>query len=139
PPTGGRKHPHQEYIRIDTSNILFISGGAFSGLVDLIRQRTEQRTMGFGADVISRRDVNEGEILRKVTPEDLMKYGLIPEFIGRFPVISTLDNLGREELVRILTEPKNALTKQYAKLFEMDGVDLTFEEEALDEIADQAV
>jgi len=139
PPTGGRKHPHQEYIRLDTTNILFIGGGAFSGLVDIIRNRTEQRTMGFGADVISKKEVNEGEILRKVNPEDLMKFGLIPEFIGRFPVVTTLDNLGEEELIQILTQPKNALIKQYAKLFEMDGVDLSFDDDAVREIARQAM
>jgi ATP-dependent Clp protease ATP-binding subunit ClpX len=139
PPTGGRKHPHQEYIRVDTTNILFISGGAFSGLVDIIRHRTEQRTMGFGADVKSRADLDEGEILARVTPADLLKYGLIPEFIGRFPVVTTLGNLGRDELVKILTEPRNALTKQYQKLFEMDGVDLVFDEDAIEEIATRAV
>ncbi|MDK2970916.1 MAG: ATP-dependent Clp protease ATP-binding subunit ClpX [Candidatus Sumerlaeota bacterium] len=139
PPTGGRKHPHQEYIRIDTSNILFIAGGAFGGLIDIIRHRTEQRTMGFGADVKSKNDLREGEILARVTPEDLLKYGLIPEFIGRFPIITTLDNLGKEDLVTILTEPRNALTKQYQKLFEMDGVDLIFEDEAIEEAATRAM
>ncbi len=139
PPTGGRKHPHQEYIRLDTSNILFIAGGAFSGLVDIIRQRTEQRTMGFGAEVKSRHEIDQGEILQKVVHQDLLKFGLIPEFIGRFPVLATLDNLGESELKMILSEPKNALLKQYEKLFEMDGVDLVFEDEAVSEIAREAI
>jgi ATP-dependent Clp protease ATP-binding subunit ClpX len=139
PPTGGRKHPHQEYIRLDTTNILFIAGGAFSGLIDIIRSRTEQRTMGFGAEVMSRHEIDQGEVLRRVEYQDLLKYGLIPEFIGRFPVVATLDSLGEEELARILTEPKNALVKQYAKLFEMDGVDLTFEPDAIRELAKAAI
>ncbi|MCB2155000.1 ATP-dependent Clp protease ATP-binding subunit ClpX [bacterium] len=139
PPTGGRKHPHQEYIRMDTTNILFIAGGAFSGLVDIIRRRTEQRTMGYGAEVKSRREVNEGEVLRNVAYEDLLKFGLIPEFIGRFPVVTTLDNLGEKELVQILTEPRNALTRQYEKLFEMDGIKLDFDEDALNEVARLAI
>ena len=139
PPTGGRKHPHQEYIRLDTSNILFISGGAFSGLVDIIRHRTEQRTMGFAADVKSKKDIDDGEYLRQVEPQDLLKYGLIPEFYGRFPVLATLNGLGMEEMRMILTEPKNALMKQYQKLFEMDGVQLVFEDEAVDEVSRQAI
>jgi len=138
PPTGGRKHPHQEYIRMDTTNILFIAGGAFSGLVDVIRRRTEERTMGFGADVKTRDEVNDGEILSRVQNEDLLKFGMIPEFIGRFPVLATLDNLGERELVDILVRPKNALTRQYQRLFEMDGVALTFDDDALREIAREA-
>jgi len=139
PPTGGRKHPHQEYIRMDTTNILFIAGGAFSGLLDVIRNRTEQRTMGFGADVKSRKEWNAGEILSHVEHADLLKFGMIPEFIGRFPVVTTLDNLGEKELMQILTEPKNALVKQYAKLFEIDGVELQVDDAALRAIAHQAV
>ena len=139
PPTGGRKHPHQDYIRMDTTNILFIAGGAFSGLVDIIRRRTEARTMGFGADVVSRKDLDVGEVLQKVEYEDLLKFGLIPEFIGRFPVVATLDGLGEAELRMILTEPKNALTKQFSRLFEMDGVELVFDDEAIDEIARRAM
>ncbi|MEQ8820543.1 MAG: ATP-dependent Clp protease ATP-binding subunit ClpX [Sumerlaeia bacterium] len=139
PPTGGRKHPHQEYIRLDTTNILFIAGGAFNGLTDIIRRRTEQRTMGFGADIRSAKDVDLGQTLAQVTYHDLIQFGLIPEFVGRFPVAATLTELGEEELVRILTEPKNALIRQYQKLFEMDGVDLSFEDEAIREIARQAI
>lgn len=139
PPTGGRKHPHQEYIRLDTTNILFIAGGAFSGLVDIIRRRTESRTMGFGADVKLNNEIDEGEVLSEVIHEDLLKFGMIPEFIGRFPVLTTLSALGKEELVKILTEPKNSLVKQYAKLFALDGMDLVFDEDALEEIAFQAI
>ncbi len=139
PPTGGRKHPHQEYIRMDTTNILFIAGGAFSGLVDIIRRRTEQRTLGFGAEVRSRHEIDQGEVLRLVQYEDLLKFGMIPEFIGRFPVLATLESLGEKELVQILTEPRNALVKQYQRLFEMDGVALTFEDEALLEVAREAI
>jgi ATP-dependent Clp protease ATP-binding subunit ClpX len=138
-PTGGRKHPHQEYIRMDTTNILFIAGGAFSGLLDVIRSRTEQRTMGFGADVKSRKEWDAGEILSRVEHQDLLKFGMIPEFIGRFPIVTTLENLGEKELMQILTEPKNALVKQYAKLFEIDGVELRVDEPALQAIARQAV
>jgi len=139
PPTGGRKHPHQEYIRLDTTNILFIAGGAFSGLVDIIRRRTETRTMGFGADVKLNNEVDEGEVLSEVIHEDLLKFGMIPEFIGRFPVLTTLNALGKTELVKILTEPKNSLVKQYGKLFELDGMELVFDEDALEEIAQQAI
>jgi ATP-dependent Clp protease ATP-binding subunit ClpX len=139
PPTGGRKHPHQDYIKMDTTNILFIAGGAFSGLADIIQRRTEPRRMGFGADVKSRAEVNQGEVLRHVVYEDLLKFGMIPEFIGRFPVITTLDSLGVAELRSILTEPKNALTKQYKKLFAMDGVELSFDDEALAEVAKRAI
>ncbi|MBI5155292.1 ATP-dependent Clp protease ATP-binding subunit ClpX [Candidatus Poribacteria bacterium] len=139
PPTGGRKHPHQEYIRMDTTNVLFIAGGAFSGLVDIIRHRTEQRTMGFGSDVKTNKEVNAGEVLRRVMYQDLLKFGLIPEFIGRFPIVATLDSLGEEELVQILTEPRNALIKQYVRLFEMDNVELSFDGDAIREIAHQAI
>lgn len=139
PPTGGRKHPHQEYIRMDTTNILFIAGGAFSGLVNIIRRRTETRNMGFGADVKPQSEINEGDILKNVIQEDLLKYGMIPEFIGRFPVITTLDGLALAELKRILTEPKNSLVRQYTRLLELDGIELTFDPEALDEIASEAI
>ncbi|MGF1573294.1 MAG: ATP-dependent Clp protease ATP-binding subunit ClpX [Sumerlaeia bacterium] len=139
PPTGGRKHPHQEYIRLDTTNILFIAGGAFSGLVNIIRRRTETRSMGFAANVKSQVEIDEGDVLKDVIHEDLLKYGMIPEFIGRFPVVTTLDGLGLMELKRILTEPKNSLVRQYARLLELDGIKLTFDDEALDEIAKEAI
>jgi ATP-dependent Clp protease ATP-binding subunit ClpX len=135
PPTGGRKHPHQEYIQIDTRNILFICGGAFSGLDKIIEQRVAQRTMGFGADVLSRAERKVGELLEQVTFHDLLKYGMIPEFLGRFPIVSTLDGLEEAELMLILTTPKNSIVKQYQKLFEMDNVELTFTDEALGEVA----
>jgi ATP-dependent Clp protease ATP-binding subunit ClpX len=139
PPTGGRKHPHQEYIRIDTTNILFIAGGAFNGLVEIIRSRMEQRTMGFGADVKSKDDIDVGEVLTNVTYRDLLRFGMIPEFVGRFPILATLDKLGEEEMVSILTKPKNALLKQYRKLFEMEDVNLVFEDEAVAAIARQVL
>jgi ATP-dependent Clp protease ATP-binding subunit ClpX len=139
PPTGGRKHPHQEYIRIDTTNILFIAGGAFNGLADIIRRRVTQRTMGFGAEIKLKKEENVGEILSHVEYRDLLKFGMIPEFIGRFPVVTTLDQLGEEELLSILTKPRNALAKQYQKLFEMEGVSLDFSEEALRAVARQAI
>ncbi len=139
PPTGGRKHPHQDYIKIDTTNILFIAGGAFNGLVDIIRRRVTQRTMGFGADVKAKNEEDVGEILGKVEYRDLLKFGMIPEFIGRFPLLTTLDQLGEEELMTILTEPRNAITKQYRRLFEMDDVLLEFDEAALRAVAKQAI
>lgn len=139
PPTGGRKHPHQEYIRIDTTNILFIAGGAFTGLADIIRHRIQQRTMGFGADIRGKKEEDIGEILSHVSYRDLLKFGMIPEFIGRFPVVTTLDQLGEEELLSILTQPRNALTKQYTKLFEMEGVNLVFEDAALRSVARQSI
>ncbi|CAN5301196.1 ATP-dependent Clp protease ATP-binding subunit ClpX [soil metagenome] len=139
PPTGGRKHPHQEYIKIDTTNILFIVGGAFNGLSDIIRRRVTQRVMGFGADIKHRDEENIGELLSAVEYRDLLKFGLIPEFVGRFPVVTTLDQLGETELVSILTEPRNALTKQYQKLFDMEGVLLEFDEAALRAVASQAI
>jgi ATP-dependent Clp protease ATP-binding subunit ClpX len=139
PPTGGRKHPHQEYIKIDTTNILFIAGGAFTGLVDVIKRRINQRTMGFGADVKSKNDEDAGEILSHVEYRDLLKFGMIPEFIGRFPVVTTLEGLGEEELMNILTQPRNALTRQYRRLFEMEGVVLSFDELALRSVARQAI
>lgn len=135
PPQGGRKHPHQEFIQIDTTNILFICGGAFDGLEKIIMNRIGKKSMGFIADIQTKEKKDVGEILKKVLPEDLLKYGLIPEFVGRLPIIVTLNSLDKDALIRILKEPKNALVKQYKKLFEMDNVDLEFEDEALEEIA----
>ena len=139
PPKGGRKHPQQEFLQVDTTNILFICGGAFSGLDQLIEQRMGRQGMGFGAPIASRAEKKLGETLGSVRGEDLLKYGLIPEFIGRLPMIATLNELDEAALVQVLTEPKNALVKQYKKLFEMDGVQLTFTETALKAVADQAV
>jgi len=139
PPQGGRKHPHQEFLQIDTTNILFICGGAFDGLEKIIENRIGKRAMGFGADVKSRADTPIGELLRQVLPGDLLKFGLIPEFVGRIPVVATLDRLDEEALVRVLTEPKNALVKQYTKLLDYDGVDLEFKTEALRAIAKEAI
>jgi len=139
PPQGGRKHPHQEFIQIDTTNILFICGGAFDGLEKLIQKRTGKKTIGFGAEIAGKGDTDIGAILKKVLPEDLLKYGLIPEFVGRVPVIVTLDPLAREDLVSILKEPKNSLVKQYKQLFRMDDVELEIEEEALEVIAQKAL
>ena len=139
PPQGGRKHPHQEFIQIDTTNILFICGGAFEGLDKIIENRTGKKTMGFGAQVLTRLEKPVGEILRQVMPEDLLKFGLIPEFIGRLPIVVALDALDEEALIRILTETKNALVKQYQKFFELDGVELEFSPEALKAIARQAI
>jgi len=137
PPQGGRKHPHQEFIQLDTSNILFILGGAFVGLEDIIRQRLGKKSIGFEAEIKTKEE--EKDLLSKVQVEDLIKYGLIPEFVGRIPVIATLEELDEEALVRVLTEPKNALIKQYKKLLAMDGVDLEFTQEALREIAKEAI
>ncbi|MGQ9686127.1 MAG: ATP-dependent Clp protease ATP-binding subunit ClpX [Thiobacillaceae bacterium] len=140
PPQGGRKHPNQEYIQVDTTNILFICGGAFSGLERVIRNRTEKSGIGFGAEVKSKDNRKDlGEVFRMVEPEDLIKYGLIPEFVGRLPVIATLEELDEKALVQILTEPKNALTKQFQKLFKMEGVELEFRDEALQAIARSAL
>ena len=138
PPQGGRKHPHQQYIQIDTSNILFICGGAFVGLEDIIAKRIGKGGMGFTADV-KRNKLERSELLKHVEPEDLVKFGLIPELIGRLPVIATLNELTEEDLIRILEEPKNALVKQYKKLLELEGVELEFTEEALKEIAKEAI
>ena len=139
PPQGGRKHPHQELISIDTTNILFICGGAFDGIEKIIESRLGEKQLGFGANVASHKERNIGEVLRHVLPEDLLKSGLIPEFIGRLPVVVTLDALDEDALVNILTEPRNALVKQYQKLLEMDGVKLTFDEGALRLIAKEAL
>ena len=139
PPQGGRKHPHQEFIQIDTSNVLFLCGGAFAGLEDIVANRIGKKQIGFAADVRSRRDIRATELLEQVMPEDLIKFGLIPEFIGRLPVVATVEDLDRDQLCRILTEPKNALTRQYARMLEMDGVELVFDEEALTAVADLAI
>jgi ATP-dependent Clp protease ATP-binding subunit ClpX len=139
PPQGGRKHPHQEFIQLDTPNILFICAGALGGLEDLIANRVGKRGVGFGAEVRSRKDGRPTELLSQVMPEDLMKYGLIPEFIGRLPVMATVEDLDMDALIQILTEPKNALTKQYARMFEMDEVELVFTPDSLGAIAEQAL
>ncbi|MCL5105642.1 MAG: ATP-dependent Clp protease ATP-binding subunit ClpX [Armatimonadetes bacterium] len=139
PPQGGRKHPQQEYVHIDTTNVLFICGGAFEGLDDIIRRRIAENSMGFRAEAKSKKDFNIGQILAQVMPEDLLKYGLIPEFVGRLPVVSTLDSLDEDALVKILTQPKNALIKQYRKFFEYDGVDLVVTDDALNAIAFEAM
>jgi ATP-dependent Clp protease ATP-binding subunit ClpX len=139
PPQGGRKHPHQEFIQIETTNILFICGGAFSGLDRIIEDRTGRKGVGFGADVRKSGEKDLGEILGRVLPEDLLKYGLIPEFVGRLPVITHVHNLDRQALIDILTIPKNALVKQYCKFFESDGVELIFQDDALEAIADQSI
>ena len=139
PPQGGRKHPHQEFIQVDTTNILFICGGAFDGLDKIIARRTSKKSMGFGADIGSADEKDLGVLFRQVQQQDLLKFGIIPELIGRLPVVATLDSLSREDLVRILTEPKNAMTKQYQALMKMDGVELIFEQEALEAIADRAI
>lgn len=139
PPQGGRKHPQQEYIQVDTTNILFICGGAFVGLDKIIEKRTRNTSMGFGAEIKSRRDRRLGEVLAQVQPEDLIKYGMIPEFVGRVPVAATLHELTREDLLRIMKEPKNALVQQYTKLFELEGAQLRFKEEALIAVAEKAL
>lgn len=139
PPQGGRKHPQQEFLQVDTTNILFICGGAFAGLDRIISQRGKGTSIGFGADVRDPEQRKTGELLREIEPEDLLKYGLIPEFVGRLPVIATLDDLDEAALIQILTEPKNALVKQYQKLFEMENAHLTFQEDALSTIAQKAI
>ena len=139
PPQGGRKHPHQEFIHVDTTNILFICGGAFDGLDKIIERRTDRKSLGFGADIKSAAERDVGELMHEVQSHDLLKFGIIPELIGRLPVVTSLNSLKRDDLVRILTEPKNALTKQYKVLLDYDGVQLEFEPEALSAIADQAI
>ncbi len=139
PPQGGRKHPHQEFMQIDTTDILFICGGAFDGLEKIIQTRVGNKGIGFGAEVLTRDDNNLGETLKQILPQDLLKYGLIPEFVGRIPVIATLDPLDSEAFVRILTEPRNALVKQYQKIFELDGVSLEFKDGCLEAIAEEAM
>ena len=139
PPQGGRKHPQQECLQIDTTNILFIVGGAFTGIDKIIQKRTGSKLMGFGAEVRSVQQMDVGTVLKSILPEDLLKFGLIPEFVGRVPIIVTLENLTEDALIQILTEPKNALTRQYRRLFEMDGVDLVITEDALKEVAKKAI
>ncbi len=138
PPQGGRKHPQQECMQIDTTNILFIVGGAFDGLEKIVENRIGQKSIGFGAEILEKSEQNIGDLLKQVMPEDLVKFGIIPEFVGRVPVMVSLDQLTEEALVRVLTEPKNALTKQYKKLFELEGVELEFEPEAVKSIAKQS-
>jgi len=139
PPQGGRKHPHQEFIQIDTTNILFICGGAFDGIEGIIQKRTGKQGMGFGSEVKGKEDEQTDRLLAKIEPHDLMKFGLIPELIGRLPAIVSLDTLDKDALVRILQEPKNALVKQYETLFAMDGVELKFQPEALERVAEVAL
>ncbi len=139
PPKGGRKHPQQDFVKVDTSNILFICGGTFNGLDQIIKRRLGSKAMGFGARIVKEKEASIGEILKEVQPEDLIKFGLIPEFLGRLPIIATLDELSVQTLIRILTEPRNALVKQYQKLFEMEGVNLRLTDSALNAIATEAV
>lgn len=139
PPQGGRKHPHQEFIQVNTQNILFICGGAFDGLDKIIKDRIGKKSIGFGAQIESKKDINKYDIFEDLLPEDLLKFGLIPEFVGRLPIITTLKDLDREALVRIITEPKNSLIKQYKKLFQYDNVELEVEKEALNSIVDKAI
>ena len=139
PPQGGRKHPHQEFIQVNTKNILFICGGAFEGLDKIIENRLDKKSIGFGADVQSKKEKDNSKILREVQPHDILKFGLIPELVGRLPVVAALDALRREDLVRILVEPKNALTKQYQKLLELDNVELEIQNEALTQVAKKAL
>ena len=139
PPQGGRKHPNQELIQINTENILFICGGAFEGLENIIKDRTGKKSIGFGTKIESQKEVNKYEVFQELLPQDLLKFGLIPEFIGRLPIVATLKDLDREALVKILVEPKNSLVKQYKKLFEIDDVELEFKQEALDLIVDKAI
>ena len=139
PPQGGRKHPHQEFIQIDTSNILFICGGAFEGLEKIVKDRIGKKSMGFGAVIESNKDIDKYKVFKELLPQDLLKFGLIPEFVGRLPIIATLEELDRNALIDIVTKPKNALVKQYKKLFEIDNVELEFENEALGLIVDKAI
>ncbi|WP_350342594.1 ATP-dependent Clp protease ATP-binding subunit ClpX [Proteinivorax tanatarense] len=139
PPQGGRKHPHQEFIQIDTTNVLFIVGGAFDGLEKIIQNRTGKKVMGFGADIKTKEEQNVGDILKDVLPEDLLKFGLIPEFVGRVPVVAPLEALDEEALIQILTEPKNSLVKQYEKLFKIDNIEIEFEKDCLEAIAKEAI
>jgi ATP-dependent Clp protease ATP-binding subunit ClpX len=139
PPKGGRKHPQQDYVKVDTSNILFICGGTFNGLEKVVERRLTQKTMGFGAKIADKKDVNIGELLERVKPEDLIKFGLIPEFLGRLPIITSIGELNERSLVKILTEPKNALVRQYQELFRIEGVNLQFTDEALEAMAKEAV
>ena len=139
PPQGGRKHPHQEFLQINTENILFICGGAFEGIESIIKDRTGKNTIGFGTSVESKKEISQSEIYKQILPQDLLKFGMIPEFVGRLPIVATLDELTREALIEIVTKPKNALVKQYKKLVELDGVELEFDKEALEVIVDKAI
>ena len=139
PPQGGRKHPQQELLQIDTSNILFICGGAFEGLENIIKDRMGKKSMGFGAEIQSKKDIDRYKVFEQILPQDLLKFGMIPEFIGRLPIIASLKELDKEALIKITTEPKNALVKQYKKLLQMDDVELVFEQEALEAIVDKAI
>ena len=139
PPQGGRKHPQQEFLHVDTTNILFICGGAFAGLEKIVSRRGKETSIGFGAKVASKEDRGIGDIIKDVQPEDLLKFGLIPEFVGRLPIIATLGDLNEDALIKVLTEPKNALVKQYTTMFDMEGVKLTFTDEALKAIAKKAI
>ena len=139
PPQGGRKHPHQEFLQINTQNILFICGGAFEGLEKIVKDRTGKKSIGFGAQIESEKDLNKYKIFEQLLPQDLLKFGLIPEFVGRLPIVATLEELDRKALIDIVTKPKNALVKQYKKLFELDDVELEFEQDALETIVDKAI
>ena len=139
PPQGGRKHPHQEFIQIDTKNILFICGGAFDGIDKIIESRLDKRSLGFGAEIQSKKERNVGEMMKEIQPQDLLKFGIIPELVGRMPIITTLESLDRDQMMQILTEPKNALVKQYQKLMEYDDVELEYTHDALEAVADRAV
>ena len=139
PPQGGRKHPHQEFIQIDTSNILFICGGAFEGLENIIKDRVGKKSIGFGAQIESKKDINKTEIFKQLLPQDLLKFGLIPEFVWRLPIVATLEGLTKDALIDIVTKPKNALVKQYKKLVELDGVELEFNQDALEAIVEKAI
>ena len=139
PPQGGRKHPHQEFIQINTENILFICGGAFEGLEKIVKDRIGKKSIGFGAEIESNKDINKYKVFEELLPQDLLKFGLIPEFVGRLPIIATLQELDRNALIDIVTKPKNALVKQYQKLFKLDNVELEFEQEALEKIVDKAI
>ena len=139
PPQGGRKHPHQEFIQIDTKNILFICGGAFDGIDKIIENRLDKRSLGFGAEIQSKKERNVGELMKEIQPQDLLKFGIIPELVGRLPIITTLESLDRDQMMKILTEPKNALVKQYQKLMEYDDVELEYTHDALEAVADRAV
>lgn len=139
PPQGGRKHPNQELLQINTENILIICGGAFEGLEDIIKDRTGEKAIGFGSQIKSKKEIKQYEIFQELLPQDLLKFGLIPEFIGRLPIIATLKELDKEALVKILVEPKNALVKQYQKLFQIDDVELCFEQEAIEAIVEKAI
>ena len=139
PPQGGRKHPHQEFIQIDTKNILFICGGAFDGIDKIIESRLDKRSLGFGAEIQSKKERNVGELMKEIQPQDLLKFGIIPELVGRMPIITTLESLDRDQMMQILTEPKNALVKQYQKLMEYDDVELEYTRDAMEAVADRAV